>query len=329
MKKQNVSRCFMEVSSHATELFRVKNLMFKVGVFTNLTEDHLIFHHTMENYYQAKKKFFLQCKSAVINIDDLYGKRLYKELSNEGLHVVGYSSEEKTDYIISKTKITKEGCTFAIIFGESEYPATIRTPGKFNIYNYTAAVIAAHLEGIPLVEAIDSISKINGVAGRFEFLPTKLGCTIIVDFAHTPDGLEKVMETIEQFAKGRKIVLFGAQGERDRSRRAKMGEVAGKYCDFIVLTSDNPVNEDPYTICNEIAQGVSRYHLNYKIIIERDEAISYLIDNYQEGDTILLAGKSTEPYQIIGDKKIPYDEKKIAQEAIARKELKDMIRNDS
>jgi len=137
------------------------------------------------------------------------------------------------------------------------------------------------------------------------------------------------METIEQFAKGRKIVLFGAQGERDRSRRAKMGEVAGKYCDFIVLTSDNPVNEDPYTICNEIAQGVSRYHLNYKIIIERDEAISYLIDNYQEGDTILLAGKSTEPYQIIGDKKIPYDEKKIAQEAIARKELKDMIRNDS
>jgi UDP-N-acetylmuramoyl-L-alanyl-D-glutamate--2,6-diaminopimelate ligase len=313
----------MEVSSHSTELYRVKNLGFKAGIFTNLTEDHLIFHETMENYYQAKKKFFYQCDYCIINIDDDYGKRMYNELKAEGFNLISYSSEADSDFFINDIVIDKRGSRFSLNSAGKAYEIEIKTPGKFNVYNYVGAMIAANLQGIDLKTCIDALESIRGVEGRFEFLETRLDCTIILDFAHTPDGLEKVMETINQFAKGRKIVLFGAGGERDKARRSLMGEVAGRYCDFVMLTSDNPINEDPKEICREIAKGVEKYHNRHMTIIDREEAVRYLIKNYEPDDTILLAGKSTEPYQMVGNKKIPYFEKTIALKAI--KEMEDRL----
>ncbi|MDP3387968.1 MAG: UDP-N-acetylmuramoyl-L-alanyl-D-glutamate--2,6-diaminopimelate ligase [Eubacteriales bacterium] len=322
MATEGIKHCFMEVSSHSTALFRVKNLKFSLGIFTNLTEDHLIFHETMENYYQAKKKFFYQCEKSIINIDDPYGKRLFGELTHDGKSVVSYSAEEKADYLIDNIEIDRTGSRFNLQIGQKKYYVNLRTPGKFNVYNYTAAIATGVEAGLNAEYCIKALEAIKGVEGRFEFVDTTLDCTVILDFAHTPDGLEKVMETINQFATGRKVVLFGAQGERDIARRALMGEVAGKFCDFVMITSDNPVYEDPMKICLEITKGIEKYHDNYKIILDREEAIDYLIENYQHDDIILLAGKSTEPYQMIEDRKVPYDEKRIALSAIRKKEQK-------
>jgi len=320
MKFNGIKNCFMEVSSHATELFRVKNLRFKTGIFTNLTEDHLILHKTMENYYQAKKKFFYQCECCIINIDDDYGARLHNELSSDGLNLISYSSGETSDFIIKDIFTDKNGSRFRLTNSGKSYLIDLKTPGTFTIFNNVAAIIAANQEGIEIENCIEALEQNRGVEGRFEFIETSLNCTIIIDFAHTPDGLEKVLETISQFATGRVIVMFGAQGERDKARRAKMGAVAGKYCDFIMLTADNPVNEDPLEICKEIISGVEKYHKNYMTIIDREKAIHYLIKNYCADDTILLAGKSTEYYQMIGDKKIPFFEKKIAMQAVKEAE---------
>ncbi len=316
MKSNKIDNCFMEVSSHSTELFRVNNLKFKVGIFTNLTEDHLILHKTMENYYQAKKKFFYQCDCCIINIDDDYGYRMYNELTSEGLNTISYSSVKKSDYIIEDIYINKEGSKFLLKTPGKAYQVNLKTPGLFSIFNNVGAIITANQEGIEIENCIEALEQYNGVEGRFEFIQTRLDCTIIVDFAHTPDGLERVMEAINQFATGRKVVLFGAQGERDKARRSKMGEVAGKYCDLVILTADNPVNEDPIEICKEIIRGVEKYHKNYIIIIDREEAVHYLIKNYCSNDTILLAGKSTEYYQMVKDEKIPYFEKEVALQAI-------------
>lgn len=323
---EGIKHCFMEVSSHATELHRVKNLAFSIGLFTNLTEDHLIFHETMENYYQAKKKFFYQCEKAIVNIDDPYGKRLYDELKQDGIKVISYSAEISTDYFIDNIEIDRTGSRFDLLTKSGKYYVNLQTPGKFNIYNYTAAIAAGVEAGLDMECCIKSLESIKGVEGRFEFVDSALDCTVILDFAHTPDGLEKVMETINQFATGRKVVLFGAQGERDIARRSLMGEVAGKYCDFVMITSDNPVYENPMNICQQIAEGIKKYHDNYMIILDREEAIDYLIENYQEKDIILLAGKSTEPYQMVEDKKIPYYEKQITIKAIRKKEQQEMER---
>jgi UDP-N-acetylmuramoyl-L-alanyl-D-glutamate--2,6-diaminopimelate ligase len=325
MKDEGIENCFMEVSSHSTELYRVKNLRFNCGIFTNLTKDHLVFHKNMENYYQAKKKFFYQCELSIINMDDEYGMRLYKELKEEGFKVKGFSMEVDCDYKISNCSITREESKFSISVDGKEFEVKINTPGKFNVYNYTGALIGALEQGIDISDIVDAYNLSAGVTGRFEFLTTDLDCSIILDFAHTPDGLEKVMETIDQFATGRKIVMFGAGGGRDRSRRALMGKVAGKYCDFVMITADNPRYENPLEICEEIAGGVREYHDNYMIIADRGEAIDYLIKNHEKDDVILLAGKSTEPYQVVEDKKVPHFERELAMKSIeaAEKLLKE------
>lgn len=323
MKDKNLSHCFMEISSHALELNRVDHVQIDVGIFTNLTRDHLDFHKTMENYYLAKKKLFHLTKiNNIINVDDPYGQRLYRELIDEGVKAVSIGVEKDADIKASNLKTTMKGTSFDLnIFGR-EKKVHVNTPGTFSVLNSLGALGAAYVLGANIDDIIAALKEVKGVTGRFEIIKNKLDCTIILDFAHTPDGLQKVMETIDEFAQGRKIAMFGAGGERDLSRRAPMGEIAGKYCDLIILTSDNPRFEDPYEICKEIARGVEKYKSEYKIIIEREEAIYYAIDNCQSKDVILLAGKSTEPYQDIGIEKIPYDETMIAIRAIRDVEKK-------
>lgn len=312
--------CFMEVSSHSTILKRVEDLDFNIGIFTNLTKDHLDFHKSMEEYYKAKKYLFYKAGISIINIDDSYGEKMYNELKLENKKVYSYSIDKPSDYKASIIKTKINGTKFVIDSEEQSFEIEINTPGKFSVYNTLACIIAAKLSGISIDNIRKSLKTFKGVTGRFEIIPSKLDCTIILDFAHTPDGLEKIMETIDDVAVGRKVVMFGAGGERDISRRSLMGEVAGKYCDFCYLTSDNPRFENPKSICEEISEGVKKYHDNYKIIIDRKEAINYIIDNYQKDDIILLAGKSTEPYQVIEDKKVPYSERDIVLEAIKLKE---------
>ena len=215
-----------------------------------------------------------------------------------------------------------KGTTFDLNVLGTEKTAHVNTPGTFSVLNSLGALGAAYALGANIDDIIEALKEIKGVTGRFEILPNKLDCIIILDFAHTPDGLQKVMDTINEFAEGRKIVMFGAGGERDLSRRAPMGEIAGKYCDLSILTSDNPRFEDPYEICKEIAEGVEKCNGKYKIIVERDQAIYYAIDNCQKNDVILLAGKSTEPYQDMGTEKVPYDETLLAKRAIIAVEKK-------
>ncbi len=323
MLDKHITHCFMEVSSHALELNRVDDVSIDVGIFTNVTRDHLDFHKTMENYYQAKKKLFhLTRVNNIINVDDPYGDRLYKELINEGVKALSIGIENDADIKASNLKTRMNGTTFDLNILGTMKKMHVNTPGTFSVLNSLGAFGAAYALGADTDDIIEALVQIKGVTGRFEMLPNKLDCTIILDFAHTPDGLQKVMDTINEFAEGRKIVMFGAGGERDLSRRAPMGEIAGKYCDLSILTSDNPRFEDPYEICKEIAQGVEKYKGKYKIIIERDEAIYYAIDKSKSKDVILLAGKSTEPYQDMGTEKVPYDETMLAKRAIKEVEKK-------
>lgn len=321
MVQKSVELCMMEVSSHAIELNRVDNLEFDVAIFTNLTRDHLDFHKTMENYYLAKKKlFYLTKNNNIVNVDDPYGKRLYDELKKDNIKVLSYAVNNEADIKASNLKTTIKGTAFDLSIEGILKKVFVKTPGKFSVLNSLAALGTAYCLGLDIDEAIEALGNFNGVTGRFEVMDTKLDCTIILDFAHTPDGLEKVMDTINEFAEGRKIVMFGAGGDRDISRRAPMGEIAGQNCDLTILTSDNPRFENPYDICEEIAKGVKKYNGEYKIIVEREEAIYYAIRNYKHNDVILLAGKSTEPHQDIGIEKVPYDERTIAKKMIKRVE---------
>jgi UDP-N-acetylmuramoyl-L-alanyl-D-glutamate--2,6-diaminopimelate ligase len=327
MVNKNIEHCFIEVSSHALELNRVDNVNIDVGIFTNLTRDHLDFHKTMENYYQAKKKlFYLTKTNNIINVDDPYGERLYKELKEEGVKALSIGVENNADIKATNLKTTMNGTTFDLNILGTIKKAHVNTPGKFSVLNSLGALGAAYSLGANIDAIIEGLGKIKGVTGRFEMLENNLGCTIILDFAHTPDGLQKVMDTINEFAEGRKIVMFGAGGERDSARRAPMGEIAGKYCDLSILTSDNPRFEDPYEICLEISKGVEKYNGKYEIIIERDKAVYYAIDNSKSKDVILLAGKSTEPYQDMGIEKVPYDEGSIAKNTIIDVEKKRGLR---
>jgi UDP-N-acetylmuramoyl-L-alanyl-D-glutamate--2,6-diaminopimelate ligase len=323
MVEKSIDHCFVEVSSHALKLNRVDNVNIDVGIFTNLTRDHLDFHKTMENYYQAKKKLFYLTKiNNIINVDDEYGERLYRELKEEGIKAISVAIDNEATIRALNLITTKEGTSFDIDIQGTIKKAHVNTPGKFSVLNSLGAFGAAYALGADADKIIEALGEIKGVTGRFEMLENNLDCTIILDFAHTPDGLQKVMDTINEFAEGRKIVMFGAGGERDSARRGPMGEIAGKYCDLSILTSDNPRFEDPYEICLEIAQGVEKFGGKYEIIVERDKAIYYAIDNSISKDVILLAGKSTEPYQDMGTEKVPYDEGSIAKKAIIDVERK-------
>ncbi len=321
MLNENTEVCLLEVSSHAIELNRVYGVDFDVAIFTNLTRDHLDFHKTMENYYLAKKKLFYRTKkSNIINVDDPFGKRLYEELKNDGVHALSYGIDNEADIKANNLRTTIKGTEFQLVIGEIVKDVYVKTPGKFSVLNSLAALGTTHCLNIDLDDSIEALAKYNGVKGRFQIADTKLDCTIILDFAHTPDGLEKVMDTINEFASSRKVVMFGAGGDRDVARRAPMGEIAGKYCDLTILTSDNPRFEDPNAICEEIAEGVSMYGGEYVIVLDREEAIYYAIKNYQKDDVILIAGKSTEPHQDYGTEKVPYDEIEVTKKMIKKVE---------
>lgn len=297
----------MEVSSHALELDRVYGCRFDVGVFTNLTQDHLDFHKTMENYLNAKAKLLKMSETGVVNFDDDGGKAIFDRGECDNIMKIGLG--EESDLRAENITITARGSEFDMIYGGVPYKVTLNIPGKFSVYNAMCAAGAALHLGIDMESIIKGLSLATGVVGRVEVVPTDTDYTVIIDYAHTPDGLVNIINCVKGFAKGRVITLFGCGGDRDNTKRPVMGDIATSLSDFCIVTSDNPRTEVPEDIIREIVSGIKVGKDKYVTITDRREAIGYALDMASDGDVIILAGKGQETYQIIGKEKFDFDER--------------------
>ena len=297
----------MEVSSHALDLDRVYGCNYDVGVFTNLTRDHLDFHKTMENYLDAKAKLFGLSKKGVVNFDDEGGKKIVAKAECPDIIKAGLG--EDCDLRAENIKITARGTQFDMVYKGKTYPAAVRIPGKFSVYNAICAAGATLQLGIDIETVIKGLALATGVVGRVEVVPTDTDYTVIIDYAHSPDGLENIITCVKEFAEGRVITLFGCGGDRDNTKRPIMGEIAGKLSDFSIITSDNPRTENPDSIIDEIEEGMKKTDGRYIRITDRRCAIAHALDMAQAGDVIILAGKGQETYQIIGKERFDFDER--------------------
>lgn len=327
MVAQGVQCCVMEVSSHALEQGRVKGTDFRTAIFTNLTQDHLEYHHTMEEYRAAKGLLFSRLgnsftkdashrKYAVLNADDPASAYFRSITSAE---VITYGLGETADVRASNIAVSSKGTSFHVNTFEGEEDMELRMVGTFNIYNALAAIAAALLEGVPLQEIKVSLESVAGVDGRVEAVDAGQEFAVIVDYAHTPDGLENVLRTVKEFAVGRVWCVFGCGGDRDRTKRPLMGKIAVQYADHVFVTSDNPRTEDPESILQEIAQGIKQEGVptdRYELLVDRRAAIHKAIEMASPDDVVLIAGKGHETYQLIGNTVHDFDDRIVAQEAI-------------
>ncbi len=310
-----------EVSSHALDQYRVYGTKFDGGIFTNLTQEHLDYHKTLENYFKAKLKLidlileFNPEGIFVVNIDDKYGRRLYEEYKDK-IKMYTYGTSEDADFRILDGRLSFSGQHFIAIYKGEYINFFTRLLGEFNIYNISAALTYLLAKGYDLKCLVDLTFEIKPIQGRFEVL--KSDFTIINDYAHTPDALEKVLMSIKELHPRRIITVFGAGGNRDRTKRPIMGHIAESYSDIVIITSDNPRYEDPIQIIDDIKSGME---LNKEIytIVDREEAIKKAIDLAGENDVILIAGKGHETYQIIGDRIIHFDDMEVARKYLRKK----------
>jgi UDP-N-acetylmuramoyl-L-alanyl-D-glutamate--2,6-diaminopimelate ligase len=308
----------MEASSHAIELGRVDGLRFEVAVFTNLTQDHLDFHGTMESYFAAKRRLFEgevgpRPRWSVVNIDDEYGRRLRNELDSP---VIGYGMGRSADVRAESYDLSLDGIELVISTPIGELRLASPLVGRPYVYNMLAAVSAALVLGFSLGEIRRALEGCSGAPGRFERVPNSGGFAVVVDYAHTDDALAKVLETAREVSKGRILTLFGCGGDRDRTKRAPMGEAAGRGSDFVILTSDNPRSEDPARILADAEVGVAQTDCRYEVIADRREAIFRVVAEAAPGDVIVIAGKGHEDYQILADRTITFDDRTVALEAL-------------
>ncbi|MCR2032798.1 UDP-N-acetylmuramoyl-L-alanyl-D-glutamate--2,6-diaminopimelate ligase [Anaerofustis stercorihominis] len=305
MVNSNVDYCFLEVSSHGLVLDRVSYLNFYVGVFSNLSMDHLDFHKTMEEYYQAKKKlYYMVDKFSVINIDDDYGHRLYSELKEEKKDVISFGEKEESDYKITIKELSLSKSSFTLTKENNEYDFVINSIGKFNIYNVTPAIIIALEEGIGYEKIKDAILGYHGTNGRIE----RVEKDIFIDYAHTPDAMEKILKLIKEVSSKKITLVFGCGGNRDHGKRPIMGSLAEKYADNIILTMDNPRKENNKDIINDILKGIENKN-DTQIIYDRKEAINKAVRNKKDDEIVLVLGKGHETYQEIGDIKTYFSDR--------------------
>ncbi len=314
MVKAGMQYVIMEVSSHSLYLHRVYGITFSAAAFTNLTQDHLDFHETMENYYLAKRMLFSMCNCAIINTDDSYGKRLAEETT---CPTSRFAIDSAADFTASDLRISPRGTIFNLAHEGANYAVRLGIPGKFSVYNALAAFATCMALGIDAKTITDALLIAKGVCGRAEIVYTpKTDYTVIIDYAHTPDGLDNIIRTIREFAKGRVVTLFGCGGDRDPVKRPIMGEVAGSLSDFCIITSDNPRTENPTAIIDQIEVGMKKTDCAYTVIENRKEAIRYALEKAQPNDCIILAGKGHETYQIIGKEKRHFDEREVIAEIL-------------
>lgn len=298
----------MEVSSHALVLSRVAGVRFKTGLFTNLTQDHLDFHKTMEEYRKAKALLFSQCDFGVINADDPAAQAM---IADAKCQVLTYSAgKTNADLSAGDIVLKPRSVAFAASYEGQNAPVTLPIPGAFSVYNALGVCGMALTLGLSLPEIADALSDASGVRGRAEVVPTPgKDYTVLVDYSHTPDSLENILKTAREFCEGRVIAVFGCGGDRDPIKRPIMGKVGGELADVVVVTSDNPRTEDPMKIIAQVEEGVKQTDTPYVVIENRREAIAWAMDNALAGDVIILAGKGHETYQEIGHEKFHLDDR--------------------
>jgi len=322
MLKADCKACVMEVSSHALDQKRVHGVDFDVGIFTNLTRDHLDYHGTMENYFTAKKRLFASLEqgpkrgASVINIDDTYGARLVDE--TQGVEVqLTYGFGEKSCLRATKIELNADGSRFVVEAPDRKF--AIRRPliGRHNIYNALAAIGACLALKIDVVKIQAALNALPPVSGRLEMVSAGQPFGVFVDYAHTDDALKNVLTTLREITKGRVLLAFGCGGNRDSGKRAKMGRIAAELADYTLITSDNPRKEDPAKIAAQVEEGYKALRADaYEIELDRARAIQQIISRAQPGDSVLIAGKGHETYQEFEDTVVPFDDRIHAQEAL-------------
>ena len=314
----------MEASSQAIDLHRCDGLRFRVAIFTNLTRDHLDYHGTMEEYFAAKRKLFdgslgERPASSIINVDDEWGARLAEELRKVGQKVVTFSQDAEADITAKDINVSLiRGTSFQLRTPIGEIAISSPLVGRPHVYNMLAASAAAIELGYSLDTIKTALSQCIGAPGRFERVPHDGDFAVVVDYAHTDDALLNVLETARKLTPGRVITVFGCGGDRDRTKRKPMGEIAGRLSDHVIITSDNPRNEDPLKIIREIEVGVKENIDSYESIPDRREAIFRAIGLAEKDDLVMIAGKGHETYQIVGSEKYHFDDREVATEALER-----------
>ena len=312
MEDDGIKYCVMETSSQAFHQMRLAGIHFKVGVFTNLTQDHLDYHGTIEEYKKCKKELFKACDIAVVNADDEAAQFMMDGVSCEK---ISYGVEKKSDIKASNIELLENKVTYKI---NNELNVDFHIPGDFSVYNSLAAIGAVSALGFSLEDTVKAISQAKSVKGRLELVETNTPFGVIIDYAHTPDGLEKAINAVRGFTKGRVITLFGCGGDRDKTKRPKMGRMATELSDIVIVTTDNPRTEAPDEIIKEILIGTVGSKAEVITITDRSEAIAEALKIAKQGDTILLAGKGHETYQVIGTERVHYDEREVIKSALNR-----------
>ena len=313
MKAKGCTYVIMEVSSHALDQSRVYRLNFEAAMFTNLTQDHLDYHITMENYLAAKKKLFGMCKTAVINSDDPYSEELVKGLDCK---IVTYSLGDSSTYSAKGVNYRPASVDYEFVSDNEIGHIKVNTGGKFTVYNSLCAAACAVEIGIPLSSVASALLDLKGVKGRAEVVPTGRDFTVIIDYAHTPDGLKNILSTFRECKKNRLISVFGCGGDRENTKRHIMGNIAAHFSDYAIVTSDNPRTENPRAIIEDILEGMKGAVIPVKVIENRTEAIKFAVSIAQKDDIIVLAGKGHETYQILNTGTIHLDEREVVAEAL-------------
>lgn len=310
----------IEVSSHALSQGRSNEIEFAVGVFTNLTRDHLDFHRGMKDYFEAKARLFeslrqspREDRKAVINVDDPYGQQLVGRFGKD-LSIITYGMGARADFRASDFKVEMNGTSYRLDAKDKSYLVRLPLIGRFNIYNSLAALAAVRAAGLDVRTAVQALAKAPQIPGRLEAVPAKRKFQVFVDYAHTDDALLNVVKTCRDLNPNRLILVFGCGGNRDKTKRPLMGAVADQYADYAFITSDNPRKEDPEAIIRDVEAGFK--HRNYEKIVDRKEAITRAIAMAQPRDIVLIAGKGHEKYQEFSDHIVPFDDVEIAGRAL-------------
>ena len=320
MVAAGVKNVAIEVSSHALELHRVDYCRFKVALFTNLTPEHLDFHPTMDEYFEAKYKLFTMLTPdgyAIVNIDDEYGMRLVERIQAVHQRVYTYGIEAEADFKAMNVTMTTSGTAFTLKSPVGKYEVKTPLLGTFNVHNALGAMASAYAAGMPMEQIVDLMEKLSPVDGRMEIINEGQDFTVIVDYAHTPDGVEKVLEFVNDIKQNSVKVVIGCPGDRDRTKRPVIAKLSVDYADDVIFTTDDPHSEDPEDILNEMTQGMEESH--YEVIVDRIKAIEAAINKAKKNDIVLIAGRGHEKVQYWKSGNIELDDREVAKEILRKK----------
>lgn len=316
MRDAGCSHVVMEVSSHSLTLRRVAGIEFDVALYTNLSQDHLDFHSDMADYAAAKQQLFSMCKKACVNEDDDWAEFMVEKAV---CPVINFSADSNNaDLTANDIRLSADGVRFAAVYKNDIAMTRLKIPGHFSVLNALGVMAVGLSLGLSLADCADAMADAEGVKGRLELVPTDGDYSIIIDYSHKPDALEKVLKILRPITKGRLICLFGCGGDRDKLKRPIMGRISEENADLSIVTSDNPRTEEPMSIIEDILAGMNKKSCS-KVICDREEAIRWAIDNAASGDVILLAGKGHEDYQVVGHEKRHMDEREIVAEHLKKR----------